>query len=297
MTQQGNKRLLHIFLVWFLLLFLWGCAHGGREQAVHDEPVPPTAAPVDRVQEDEAQAGAPVDDDPFFTDEEDYWDEGGDTEDDFFGEEDDLFLESEVLIADPLQPFNRAMFTVNDKLYFWMLKPVAQGYRFVMPTIARKGIRNVFKNLGMPVRFVSSLFQAKFKGAGTELARFVVNTTVGIGGIWDPAERYLHLQASDEDLGQAFGKWGIGNGVYIVWPFFGPSTIRDTVGKVGDFFLNPIYYMDLDSEVAIALEAVDVVNNTSLRLGDYEAVKQASMDPYVMIRDFYVEFRKKQIAE
>ena len=283
-------------MVWILMSFLWGCAHGGKTRTVQDDQVPPTASPVDLVEDDTATADTPVDDDPFFADEENYWNDNGGTDEDFFEPDQPVSLESNTLISDPLMPFNRVTFSMNDRMYFWVLKPVATGYKKVTPAFFRKGVRNFFKNIAMPVRFVSAVLQGKFKGAGSELSRFVVNTTVGVGGLFDPAESYFHLKPCDEDIGQVLGKYGIGNGVYIVWPLLGPSTVRDSVGKVGDIVLNPLYSLD-HRDLSLALGGLDLVNHTSFRLGDYEAVKRASMDPYVMIRDFYVHFRQKQIAE
>lgn len=226
---------------------------------------------------------------------------GGDDVDDFFDDPDPLTADTPVtqpeeLVPDPLITFNRAMFTVNDRLYFWCLKPVAQGYKKVTPSIVRKGVRNFFNNLGAPVRLVGSVLQGKFKGAGSELGRFLVNSTVGIAGIWDPAEMVLGLKPSDEDLGQALGSYNIDNGIYIVWPVFGPSTLRDSVGRFGEIFLNPLYYLN-PNELAWGLKGLDTVNDTSYRIGDYETVKSTYMDPYVMIRDFYITHRKKKIAE
>lgn len=202
----------------------------------------------------------------------------------------------ETLVPDPLIKFNRAMFEVNDRLYFWCLKPVAKGYKKVTPEFFRKGVRNFFTNLGMPARLVSSVLQGKYKGAGSELGRFMVNTTLGVGGVWDPAERYFGLKPSDEDLGQALGSYHIDNGFYIVWPFIGPSSLRDTVGKAGDIFLNPLFYLN-PNELAWGLEGVDVINDTSFRIGDYETIKSTYMDPYVMVRDLYIAHRKKKISE
>lgn len=226
---------------------------------------------------------------------------GGDDVDEFFDDTGTLQQEVpvtavEVLVPDPLIRFNRAMFAVNDRLYFWCLKPMARGYRKVTPEIVRKGVRNFFYNLGTPGRLVSSVLQGKFKGAGSELGRFMVNTTLGVGGVWDPAERYFGLKPSDEDLGQTLGSYHIDNGVYIVWPLLGPSTLRDTVGKVGDIFLNPLYYLN-PNELALGLGGLETVNDTTFRIGDYETVKSTYMDPYVMIRDLYIAHRKKKIAE
>lgn len=202
----------------------------------------------------------------------------------------------EALVPDPLIKFNRAMFEVNDRLYFWCLKPVAKGYKKVTPAFFRKGVMNFFTNLGTPVRLVGSILQGKYKGAGSELGRFVVNTTVGVGGVWDPADRFLGLKPSEEDFGQTLGAYNIDNGCYIVWPFLGPSTLRDTVGKAGDVFLNPLFYLT-PNELAWGLTGLDVVNETSYRIGDYETIKSTYMDPYVMIRDLYITHRKKKIAE
>jgi phospholipid-binding lipoprotein MlaA len=205
-------------------------------------------------------------------------------------------LDEDKLVADPLIGYNRIAFAVNDKLYFWCLKPLAQGYKAVTPSFFRTGVTNFFHNLTTPIRFVSSALQGKIKGAGSELGRFVVNTTVGIGGVWDPADKFFGLKPSEEDLGQTFGKYHIGNGFYIVWPFLGPSTLRDSTGMLGDMFLNPGYYLT-PSDLAIGVGVFDTINKVSYRIGDYETVKSTSLDPYVMVRDFYIEYRNKKIAE
>ncbi len=200
------------------------------------------------------------------------------------------------LISDPLEPFNRAMFYLNDKLYFYLLKPVAKGYSFVVPEPARERIGNGFYNLRFPVRFVNDLLQAKFKYAGVEFGRFVVNTTVGLLGLFKPADKISFLEdeppAKDTDL--TFGTWGIGNGFYIVWPIFGPNTARSTVGLVGDFFLHPITYVDPDW-LSLTIKSEERLNDVSLRIGDYEQVKENALDPYAAIRNGYIQYRKNQL--
>src|SRR3990172_6946320 len=146
-------------------------------------------------------------------------------------------------IADPLEPWNRAMFTFNDKFYFWVLKPVSKGYGAVIPEWGRVRVRNVFRNILMPVRFVNSLLQLKLKAAGVELVRFVANTAAGFGGMFDVAGDNPGLKAGNEDFGQTLGVYGIGDGFYIVWPFLGPSSLRDTAGLAGDYFLSPVSYI------------------------------------------------------
>ncbi|MDO9585663.1 MAG: VacJ family lipoprotein [Syntrophales bacterium] len=203
--------------------------------------------------------------------------------------------EERVEIADPLEPFNRAMYHFNDKLYFWVLKPVAQGYRKVVPEGARVSVSNFFSNITFPIRFVNCLLQANFEGAASEFARFTVNTIWGIGGLLDPASsKDINLPKQDEDFGQSLGVYGLGQGFYINWPFFGPSSSRDTVGLVGDYFLHPFSYVD-PWYAGTGTRAYGKVNDTSLKIGDYESLKEAAIDPYVAIRDAYVQYRQKKV--
>jgi phospholipid-binding lipoprotein MlaA len=197
-------------------------------------------------------------------------------------------------IADPLEPWNRAMFVFNDKCYFWVLKPVATGYKKVVYEPLRIGIRNFFYNLGMPVRFVGCALQGKGKGALGELGRFVYNTTFGFFGFGDPAAKYPALNPDAEDFGQTLGKYGIGHGVYLVWPFFGPSSIRETIGSAGDYFLSPVTYVD-PMAASIGLNTEDRINSLSFHLGDYETFKGAAIDPYISARDAYIQYRKGRV--
>jgi len=216
----------------------------------------------------------------------------GDEFDDYAG---DNAKEEIVSIADPLEPFNRAMHEFNDKMYFWAVKPVAQGYKAVVPEPARISVDNFFSNLGFPARFLSCLLQADFKGAATEAGRFTINTVWGIGGLLDPSSgKELNLQEQNTDLGQTLGVWGVGQGFYIVWPVFGPSTPRDTVSIAGNYFLDPIAYLNPWS-ARLGVNVLDKVNAASLRIGDYEALKNAAIDPYVAFRDAYIQYRYKQI--
>ena len=196
-------------------------------------------------------------------------------------------------IADPLEPFNRAMFQFNDKLYFWALKPVAQGYNKVVPERARVSVKNFFSNLRFPVRFVSCLLQADFGGAATELGRFTVNTIFGVGGLLDPSStEQLNIPKRDADLGQTLGVYGVGQGLYVVWPVLGPSSARDSVGIVGDFFLYPVSYIT-PWYAWLGVRGYEEINDASLRIGDYESLKEAAIDPYVALRDAYAQYRQK----
>lgn len=199
-------------------------------------------------------------------------------------------------VVDPLAPWNKAMFYFNDKLYFWFLKPVAIGYKTVMPMPARKGVRDFFHNLQTPPRLVNALLQAKGKGAWSEFARFMVNTTIGVLGFWDPAKKYLGLEPCEEDLGQTLGFYGIGNGFYLVWPFLGPSTLRDTFGFVGDSLLDPITYVQ-PTEAALGARSLSVINETSLTLGDYESFKEDYYSPYDALRNSYILHRENSVQK
>ena len=147
-------------------------------------------------------------------------------------------------MPDPLEPVNRAFFQFNDKLYFWVLKPVAQGYSKVVPKRARVSVRDFFYNLRFPIRFVSCLLQADLPCAGSEVSRFTVNTIWGVGGLLDPASsEQLAIGKNRVDLGQTLGVYGLGHGFYIVWPVLGPSSARDSISLAVDYFLSPPGYI------------------------------------------------------
>jgi phospholipid-binding lipoprotein MlaA len=203
--------------------------------------------------------------------------------------------EEAATIADPLEPFNRAMFQFNDKLYFWALKPVAQGYNKVVPEKGRVSVKNFFTNLGFPIRFVSCLLQADFSGAAAEVGRFAVNTIWGVGGLLDPSSsQQLNLPKGDADLGQTLGVYGVGQGFYLVWPVLGPSSARDSVEIVGEYFLYPVSYISPWYDW-LGVRAYEEVNDASLRIGDYESLKEAAIDPYVAVRDAYAQYRLKKV--
>jgi phospholipid-binding lipoprotein MlaA len=201
-----------------------------------------------------------------------------------------------ITVKDSIEPWNRLMHNTNDGLYFWVLKPVAQGYKAVIPEPGRIGIRNVFQNLATPVRLVNCLLQGKFHSAGNEINRCVINTTWGVLGIWDPAKEKGKIEPAAEDMGQTLAVYGLDNGCYLVWPLFGPSTLRDSAGMGGDFFLSPTYYIE-DTEAKISIFAVNVTNRTSLSIGEYEAFKAAAVDPYVAMRNAYIQYRQKQVEK
>jgi len=217
-------------------------------------------------------------------------------EEDAWGEEkwEDEWEEADG-IADPLEPLNRLFFRFNDKLYYWVLKPVAQVYSGVVPEDLQICIRNFFDNLQTPVSAVNSLLQGNVGGSATEVARFVLNSTAGIAGFGDFARDVLDLRSANEDLGQTLGHYGAGGGFYITWPFLGPSNFRDSLGMVGDGYLHPLTYLDADWEVVAGAKGLELVNYTALTLGDYELFMKTALDPYAASKDAYQQHRNGRI--
>jgi len=218
--------------------------------------------------------------------------------DDVWGEfEGDVKVEN---TPDPLQPWNEAMFEFNDYLYYYALKPAAQAWKFVVPEKPRRWVSNFFNNLASPVRFASCLLQGKFFEAGVVFSRFVGNTAFGLGGLADVTSDLKptrKISTTDEDFGQTLGIWGFSNGPYIVWPVIGPSTIRDSVGYAGDSFLDLSWYLEVELWQNILIKTGQTINDTSLRLGEYEALTEGAVDPYAAVRDAYMKFRAKQLSE
>ncbi|MBF0609877.1 MAG: VacJ family lipoprotein [Magnetococcales bacterium] len=203
----------------------------------------------------------------------------------------------EVNISDPLEPWNRFWFQVNDTVYEYILRPVARGYAEVVPTGGRVAVADFFHNLLMPVRFTNSLLQGKAEQAVVEVERFGINTVMGGLGFIDVAEIHFQLHRNDEDLGQTLGVYGVGDQVYLVWPILGPSNLRDSVGKIGDSFLSPLTYVPEDDWARVGIEAFSRVNKTSLMMGDYDNMRTSSLDPYVAVRHAYTANRAEKISK
>lgn len=217
---------------------------------------------------------------------------------------------------DPWEPLNTKFFEFNRQLDRWVLKPVAKRYNDIVPNIVQVGISNIFYTSRVTPRFMNNIFQGKFKGAGIEAGRFLINTTVGIGGFFDVAQRF-NLTTPDEDTGQTLGFYGIKPGPYIMVPLLGPYTVRDLVGYAGDIALNPIYWLVIpamhnsnaiptvispDERLATYLisfgtKAIEVVNDRSLNLEKFEGVEESTVDLYAAVRNAYLQKRAKAIQE
>lgn len=219
------------------------------------------------------------------------------SEDDLYGDFDDETL----VVRDPLQPINRAIFKLNDFVYVNVLQHIADGYRAITPDFIEKGASNFFQNLRYPVRLAGNLLQGRWKGARIETERFLINTTLGIGGVYTAADHFERMQPiQPEDVGQALGAWGIGEGPYLVLPFLGPSNFRDLFGLLGDRVVNPLDapFMAIDDwELQLALGTTEFVTSTPDIISIYMRIKEGAIDPYSAIKSGYTERRRSMIKD
>ncbi len=218
-----------------------------------------------------------------------------DAEEDLF---DDPFAEAPLPeLADPLEPLNRAVFWVNDKLYFYLIKPVVKGYRFVLPEGARLGIAHFFTNIAAPLRAANNLVQLDLEGFSSELMGFVINSTAGFGGFMD-LKPELGLDNDPEDFGQTLGHYGVGHGFYLVLPLMGPSSLRDASGAAVDWFADPVPHVtDFTLEERLAIATEENINRLSLDKDTYEAVVAEQLDPYLFMRQSYIQFRRSRVDQ
>lgn len=196
---------------------------------------------------------------------------------------------------DPLEGYNRAMFAFNEGVDKYALKPVAQGYETVVPLPGRTGISNFFGNIGDVWIGVNNLLQGKPVNAASDIGRVLVNSTLGIGGLFDVATE-MGLEKHDEDFGQTLGRWGVGDGAYIVWPIIGPRTLRDSGGFVVDAFADPVPYIS-NVRVRNSLYATRFVDTRASFLPAEKAINEASLDKYAYIRDAYLQRRRSLIYD
>lgn len=206
-------------------------------------------------------------------------------------------------ISDPLESLNRFTFGFNDFVLLNLVQPVANGYQAVTPDPVEEAAGNFFENLKYPVRLVGNLLQGRFQGALTETGRFAVNTTVGIAGLFTPADDIDGLAPiPSEDIGQALGSWGIGEGPYLVLPLLGPSNLRDLGGLIGDRAVNPLdepfsAIDDWNWEWQVALGATEFVVISPTLVDRYIEMKGSAIDPYGSVKNGYTQMRRKSVKE
>jgi len=192
---------------------------------------------------------------------------------------------------DPWQGFNRSMYGFNDGLDRALLKPAAKGYKAIAPDFVETGVSNFFDNLDEISIAVNNLLQGKVSNSFSDVGRFAINSTIGILGFFDVASR-MGLTKHDEDFGQTLGVWGMDTGPYIMWPIFGPSTLRDSPSLVVDrVLLNPLFYVEIKTGERIALFALNAVSVRAELLSLEETVEEISTDKYTFIREAYLDRR------
>jgi len=199
-------------------------------------------------------------------------------------------------VHDPWEGFNRKIFAFNDFLAIHVLEPVGRGWAWLVPSFARDSISRLFVNVRTPATMVNDLLQGKPRAAGVDLARLLLNTSVGIGGLLDPAA-HCGLPPNDEDFGQTFGVWGIPAGPYLVLPFLGPSSPRDAVGRAADAAALPYAHIGLSIFVTTGIGAVDQVNDFSFTAPDIAAERAAAFDWYAAVRNAYVSHREALVRD
>jgi phospholipid-binding lipoprotein MlaA len=191
---------------------------------------------------------------------------------------------------DPIEGFNRGVYKVNDVLDRAAAKPVAKAYKAITPNFVRQGVSNFFDNLSYPTTLANDLLQLKLVDTLKDTGRLLVNTTIGIGGLFDVATK-IGLPPNDEDFGQTLAKWGVPAGPFIYLPLFGPSSLRDAPSRVVDFFFSPLQYVDIDSGAEIGVRALDLVD-TRTNLLALDGQLERVFDKYAFQRDAWVQNRQ-----
>ncbi len=229
------------------------------------------------------------------------------TEEDIEEFEAEFEAEETSNVSDPLSDYNSAMTSFNDKVIIYALTPVSEAYAYVVPQPLRLGVSNFIHNINFPVRLINNLLQLKFQNSSDEIERFIINSTVGLAGLMDPAKNHMKIPIlpHNEDFGQTLGHYGVGSGFHIVLPFFGPSNVRDLAGITLDAYASPLvnvkgwenYKIPNNLGQSIGIVTVHLINKNSLHLGEYESLKKDAIDLYPFLRDVYEQKRAADIAE
>jgi phospholipid-binding lipoprotein MlaA len=208
--------------------------------------------------------------------------------------------EDQGVYSDPLAPFNESMLTFNLKLDDWVLRPVASGYAFIAPEVVRQSVGRFFDNVNVIPRFANNLFQLRFADAGGEVARFGINSTLGVAGFFDPADAWFGLKEHNDDFGLTLRYYGAPTGPYVMLPFFGPSTIGDTLGMVVDGAMNPMsyllpWYVYIPADVGQRVG--EAINYRSLHMNQFEEADRYAVDLYGAVQDAYLQTRVHETKE
>jgi phospholipid-binding lipoprotein MlaA len=200
-------------------------------------------------------------------------------------------------VHDPWEPFNTRTFTLNYNIDRYFLKPTARVYSAVVAPDVQDSLANAFNNLGFASRFLNNVFQGKFDRAGTEMQRFLLNSILGVGGLFDVAKYMFDIEAPPaEDAGQTLATYGMASGPFMVLPLLPPMTVRDAVGIAGDIFMNPVnYFMPFTPN--LVLNATGRVNSRAINLDTFEGLEESTIDLYGAVRSGYLDRRTKAIAE
>lgn len=199
-------------------------------------------------------------------------------------------------VYDPIEPFNRAVFKFNEVLDTFLLRPVAKGYVYVVPEFGRDRVHNALSNLNEPVDMLNGFLQGKPERGFTAMWRFIINSTLGVAGLFDFAGHNFGLTAIDEDFGQTMGHYGAGNGFYLVLPIIGPSSARDSMGLAVDILSNPLNYID-DDRYIYGRIGMTIVDTRAQNLDLMDEIYRTSVDPYATIRSGYLQRRAAQVRD
>ncbi len=223
-------------------------------------------------------------------------------DDDAFEDYDDEFV---PVISDPLEPWNRFWFSFNDTLMIHVLSPLYKGYKYVTPEELRLGLSNAYHNLKAPIRISNAILQGEFARAWIELGRFVVNSTLGFGGLLNITKDnkpLVPISHYDPDFDQTLAKWGVGEGFYIVWPFLGPNTARGSAGLVANWYSSPLSWISepigpVNMWVDYGITAGLIYNDMGPTIEVYEEFRSNTVEPYVAVRDAYVLSQRAKAAD
>lgn len=205
----------------------------------------------------------------------------------------------EAIVSDPLEPLNRVTLGLNEILDKVIFNPLTTAYRFVVPDVGRQAVHNVLENVKAPVHLANELLQGDLKGAGTVLTRFAINTTVGVAGIVDVAAKE-GITHQPEDFGQTLASWGVGNGPYIVWPILGPSTLRDSVGFVGDIAMDPLFWYAYNNEkyaLQYGRTGLTILDSKDRYRDLQDDLRRNSADYYTALQSVYIQRRNALIND